>query len=173
MRQPEARSPRMRLAVAKPVVSAIQVGRVALQPAEAEAEEEPPGMDMQRLAFAAWPDHNWCKRRRCRRVAFHISDKTCFGPKLPACLKSTHRTGACYSTRNQRVNMQMPLAGRSIRMDKHRGSHEDAVFVLGLCTVVGYCPGDNRTPIRPTTIRPHNENTRKRLQKLHSPSAVA
>jgi len=95
-------------AVAKPVVAAIQAGRVAAQPAEAGAEEEPPGMDTQRLAFAAWPDHNWCKMLHRRRVASHISDKTFFCPKLPACLKSTHRTGACYSTRNQRVNMQMP-----------------------------------------------------------------
>jgi hypothetical protein len=64
-------------------------------------------MDTQRLAFSEWPDHNWCKMQRRRRVAFHISDKTFFRPKLPACLKSTHRTRACYSTRNQRVNMQI------------------------------------------------------------------
>jgi hypothetical protein len=93
-------------AVAKPVMSAIQVGRFAAQPAEAGVEEEPPGTDTRRLAFAGWPGHNWCKMQRRRRVVFHILDKTFCSPKLPACLKSTHRTRACYSTRNQRVNMQ-------------------------------------------------------------------
>ena len=89
-------------------MSATPAGRVAVQPAEAGAEEGPPGTDTHRLASAEWPGHNWCKMRRRLRVAFHISDKTFFRPKQPACLKSTHRTRACYSTRNQRVNMQMP-----------------------------------------------------------------
>src|ERR1700722_5742610 len=89
-------------------VSAKHFAQVAAQPAEAGAEEAPSGMDTYRLGFAEWPDRNWCKMQRRRRVAFHISDKTYLRPKLPACLKSTHRTRACYSTRNQRVNMQMP-----------------------------------------------------------------
>ncbi len=49
---------------------------------------------------------------------------------------------------------------------QHRGSH-DAIFV------VGFCGGDLRLAIKPTTIELHNENTRKRQQKLHSSSAVA
>jgi len=63
-------------------VSAKHFAPVAAQLAEAEAEEEPPEMDTQRLGFAAWLDHSWCKTRRRRPVAFHISDKTLFPPHI-------------------------------------------------------------------------------------------
>ena len=133
-------------------------------------------MDTQRLALAEWPDHNWCKMQRRRPVAFHISDKTFFRPKLPACLKSTHRTRACYSTRNQWVNMQMPPSGQRSTLIGNIGSHDDVFFVVGFCVVVGSLR--RRSTIiaalsDPATIWPHNENTRKRQQKLHSSSAVA
>jgi hypothetical protein len=83
-------------AAAKPVVYAMQAGRAAAQPAEAEAEAEPPGMDTQRLAFSERPDHNWSKMQRRRPVASHISDKTFFRPKLPACLNQL--TGLAHAT---------------------------------------------------------------------------
>lgn len=120
-------------------MSAIQAGQVAdqPQPAEAGAEEERPGTDTQRLVFAEWPGHNWCKMRHRRPVAFHISDKTFFRPKLPACLKPTHRTRACYSTRNQWVNMQMPPSGQRSTLIGNIGSHDDVFFVVGFCVVVG------------------------------------
>lgn len=89
-------------------------------------------MDTQRLGFAEWPGHNWCKMRRRRRVAFHISDKTYFRPKLPACpqIKSA----------DSRMLLNPKPAGQHANAAIHpaaqfedRGSHDDAFFVVGSC----------------------------------------
>ena len=143
-------------------MSATRAGRVAdqPQPAESGAAEGPPGTDTQRLASSEFPDHNWCKMQRHRRVAFHISDKTFFRPKLPACLKSTHRTRACYSTRNQRVNMQMPPPDSRLTRIGNIGSHDDALFVVGSLrrrsTVIE--PQSDPATIRPTMRIRENVN---------------
>src|SRR5215469_6904531 len=120
MRQPAARIPHRLLAVEKPAVVATPVERVAAQPAEAGAEEEPPGTDTQHWGFAESPAHNWCKMRRHRRAVFHISDKTLFPSqtvRVPLKIKIIGLAHATYpetsrSTRKCRRPVRVPLRQR-------------------------------------------------------------
>jgi hypothetical protein len=125
-------------------VSAKHFAPVAAQLAEAGAEEEPRGLDTQRLGFAEPPDHKRCKMRRRQRVAFHISDKTYFRSKLPACLKSTPPDSRMLL--NPKPVGQSANAAIDRPFNSHAqypGSHDDAFFV------VGSFAEDQRITIRP------------------------
>jgi hypothetical protein len=125
-------------------------------------------MDTRRLGFAEPPDHSWCKMRRRRPVAFHISDKTFFRPKLPACPRIKPPDSRMLLNPKPAGQSANAAIGRPFNSNvQYPGSHDDAFFVVGSCVE------DQRITIRPLKNPTRNENTRKHQQKLHSPSAVA
>ena len=122
-------------------------------------------MDTQRLGFAEWPGHNWCKMRRRRRVAFHISDKTYFRPKLPACpqIKSA----------DSRMLLNPKPAGQHANAAIHPAAQFEAVATTTPFSSWDLAPKVSESQSGSRNNPTHNENTRKRQQKLHSSSAVA
>ena len=80
--------------------------------AQPESAKDLKAAEEQQLAGSA--GRNSYRRLHRPQAAFRISNKTCFLPRVAASDLSL-ATGACYSTRNRRVNMQMPPASANRR----------------------------------------------------------
>jgi len=79
--------------------------------AQPESAKDLKAAEEQQLAGSA--GRNSCRRLHRPQAAYRISNKTCFCPGLR--FGPSLSTGACYLTRNRRVNMQMPPASANRR----------------------------------------------------------
>jgi hypothetical protein len=106
-------------------------------------------MDTRYVGFAEWPDHNWCKMQRRRPVAFHISDKTFFRPKLPACPRIEPPDSRMLLNPKPAGQPANAAIQHPLNLNRqHHGSHDDAFFVVGLCA------NDHRTQSNPQKSHP-------------------